>query len=82
MLQACEDVVALIGTIVDVPDSNYSRPALSRKLETVSVNKGLKEAVRLGLAFHTSCKSSGFAFHQQQCCSVHYLHSTSFAAAQ
>ena len=49
-------MVELIGSLLTVPDPSNSRAKTQKKLETVSVNQGLKAAVKLGLAFHTSCE--------------------------
>lgn len=55
-LQTCEDVVSLIGSLVEVPDKSRNRAAVLKKLDTISTKQGLKAAARLGLAYHTSCK--------------------------
>lgn len=57
-LQACEDVVSLIGSLVEVSDRSADRrAALLKRLDVVSTKQGLKAAARLGLAYHTSCRA-------------------------
>lgn len=43
---------------MEIPDTNNSRTAIVKKLETASSNNALKSAVKLGLAFHTSSECS------------------------
>ena len=55
-LQACEDVVSLIGSLVEVPDKSGNRASVMKRLDTVSTKQGLKAAASSGLAYHTSCR--------------------------
>ena len=57
-LQACEDVVGLIGSLLEVPDKSGNRGSVLKRLETISIKQGLKAAVAVGVAYHTSCRSS------------------------